>query len=136
MRGSHFFARDLHDEVGPYLFAIGVDAEAISTIAVARKSSEMLRRTDAIREAWPGSEAYQGDFVPAAPCRASRLRARNRVARRDRFWQRRYPELLFELDIRLAHAEIPSEVGEVAYRIVRESINNAVRHARPNNVAE
>jgi len=46
------------------------------------------------------------------------------------FWSRRNPQIRFELDIRLAVAPGRRQ-EEAAYRIVQESISNAVRHGRP-----
>ena len=46
------------------------------------------------------------------------------------FWSRRNPQIRFELDIHLAMAPgRPQE--EAAYRIIQESISNAVRHGHP-----
>jgi two-component system sensor histidine kinase UhpB len=46
------------------------------------------------------------------------------------FWSRRNPQIRFELDIQLPMAPGRRQ-EEAAYRIVQESVSNAVRHGRP-----
>src|SRR5207244_1304092 len=43
-------ARDLHDEIGPFLFAADVDAQAIPLLVSRDASSEIVNRSKAIRQ--------------------------------------------------------------------------------------
>jgi len=120
-------ARDLHDEVGPYLFALQVDAKAIGKIGtpeaqrlgasvreavihIQRQVRELLRQLRPVTQLEFGLEAAVGDLAA--------------------FWTRRNPQTRFELNIDLPVAPGRAQ-EEAAYRIVQESISNAVRHGRP-----
>jgi signal transduction histidine kinase len=46
------------------------------------------------------------------------------------FWMRRYPKITFERTIALP-ASLDRRSEEAAFRIVQESLNNAVRHGAP-----
>jgi two-component system sensor histidine kinase UhpB len=123
-------ARDLHDEVGPYLFAIQVDANAIaksgdaktrdlgSTIRdaahhVQRHVKDILRQLRPINDLEFGLEAAVSDLIL--------------------FWSRRYPGIRFERAI-VPGAAIDPRSEEVAYRIVQESLSNAIRHGNPQTI--
>ena len=124
-RGS--IARDLHDEVGPYLFAIQVDANSVGKMpgAEAQRLSQSIREMvghiqhhvrSILRQLRPvsqlefGLEAAIGDIAA--------------------FWRRRRPEIRFELDID-PPARLGRQYEETAYRVVQESVSNAVRHGTP-----
>jgi two-component system sensor histidine kinase UhpB len=49
------------------------------------------------------------------------------------FWRARRPEIHFETGLTDVD-ELPEPVQEILYRIVQESLSNAVRHSAPRNV--
>jgi len=126
-------ARDLHDEIGPLLFAADVDAVAIEQLAKAGEYDAIPHRVGIIREAIGRMQRHVRDIL-------GRLRSAmlldvglahaidNLVA----FWRAHRPKLVFTVDV-------PEEsFGEVVdgtiYRVVQESISNAVRHGSPTNI--
>ncbi|MGI4978031.1 MAG: histidine kinase [Janthinobacterium lividum] len=131
-------ARDLHDEVGPALFAV-----TMTTATILR----LLR--EAAPDAPPGQEAGIADEVRLIqdsighvqrhvrdilgrlrPLRAAEFGLAAAVAELAAFWRARDPSLVVEASVDLDPR--PAEaVEETLYRVVQESLSNAVRHARP-----
>ena len=127
-----WIARDLHDEVGPYLFAIGVDAEAIPVLVDAKNSSETTKRADAIREAVAHIQTHiRAILRQLRPVEHLDFGLDPAIRDLIAFWQRRYPDVRFDLDMRLDGAELARDAEEVVYQVVRESLSNAVRHGGP-----
>ena len=129
-------ARDLHDEVGPHLFAINVDAEGIAMLAPRHEADEIVERAHAIRD----SAAHIQKHVKAIlrqlrPASALEFGLRAAVDDLIAFWTRRNPEVGFQVDIDLGPATIDQQIEDVIYRLVQESISNAIRHGRPTAVA-
>jgi two-component system sensor histidine kinase UhpB len=120
-------ARDLHDEVGPYLFALQVDAKAIGKMG----TPEAVRLGGSVREAVMHIQRHVRDILrQLRPVTQLEFGLEAAVGDLASFWTRRHPEIRFALDIRLAVAPgRPQE--EAAYRIVQEGISNAIRHGQP-----
>ena len=123
-------ARDLHDEVGPYLFALQVDAKTIgqmgtpeatrlgasvreSVMHIQRHVRDILRQLRPVTQLEFGLEAALGDLAG--------------------FWARRHPQIHFALDIQLNVAPDRRQ-EEAAYRVVQEAVSNAVRHGSPDRI--
>ncbi len=128
-------ARDLHDEVGPYLFAINVDAAAIPRMVRGVARGPVAARAVSIREATAHIQKHVRAIL-------RQLRARDALefglpAAIDElveFWSRRCPQVQFTVKADAGAAGASREVDEVAYRLIQESISNAIRHSRPENV--
>ena len=127
-------ARDLHDEVGAFLFAIGVDATTIKRLSEAAGQAEIGARSLAIREATEHVQkhirAILGRLRPAVLINVG---LRPAVENLITFWRARGSDIRFSAHIDAEGLADPLE--EVIYRIVQESLSNAVRHGRPSCVA-
>jgi two-component system sensor histidine kinase UhpB len=124
-------ARDLHDEVGPYLFAIQVDADA-----VAKSGNEQAReRAGAIREAALHIQHHVKYILrQLRPVAGLDFGLETAIDDMIAFWKRRHPEIAFTRKIDFG-IQLDRRGEETAYRIVQESISNAVRHGRPHAIA-
>lgn len=124
-------ARDLHDEVGPYLFAIQVDAKAVAGAG----TPESLRLSRSIREA-VGHIQTQVSAILRQLRPVTQLEFGLEPALTDitAFWKRRHPGITFTLDLALPD-RLPRGHQETIYRIVQESVSNAVRHGNPSRIA-
>ena len=123
-------ARDLHDEVGPYLFAIQVDANVVAK----SPDPETRKLGGAIREAALHVQNHVKEILrQLRPVSSLDFGLEPAIADLIAFWSRRHPDIRFERTI----ADTPGldRRGEdVAYRIIQESISNAVRHGRPQKI--
>jgi two-component system sensor histidine kinase UhpB len=127
-------ARDLHDEIGPLLFAADVDAVAIEQLARSGEHGMIPERVGIIREAIGRMQRHVRDILgrlrPAVLVDVGLAHAIDNLVA---FWRAHRPNLSFRVDV-------PDEgFGEVIdgtiYRIVQESLSNAVRHGSPNTIA-
>jgi two-component system sensor histidine kinase UhpB len=119
-------ARDLHDEIGPHLFAINVDAEIVGQSC----SGEARDRIRSIQ----GSVSHLQKLVREIlgrlrPSRATELGLDSAIRDLIAFWRARAPTIDFQYGPLADEAVLDEPVKDAVYRIVQESLNNAVRHA-------
>lgn len=126
-------ARDLHDEIGPFLFAVDVDAQTISQYLQRGAYEEVAGRSAAIRQ----SVAHMQSHVRAIlnrlrPAMLLDLGLAQAVDQLVAFWRARHPGITITADI--SQASYGATIDEIAFRTVQEAINNAVRHGKPETV--
>jgi two-component system sensor histidine kinase UhpB len=123
-------ARDLHDEVGPYLFAIQVDANKVAKSA--RPETRALGT--AIRDAAQHVQSHVKEILrQLRPVNSLDFGLEPAIADLVAFWSRRHPDIRFESEI-AATPGLDRRGEDAIYRIVQESISNAVRHGKPKTV--
>jgi two-component system sensor histidine kinase UhpB len=129
-------ARDLHDEIGPYLFAMGVDAAAIQKLAEAHGHSDMVGQIQSVRE----GVVHVQQQVKAI---LLRLRSGNLVEfglkqaleNLVSFWLSRHRDVTITVAMKDSGVGFGEVFEGAVYRIVQESLNNAMRHGKPKHVA-
>lgn len=127
-------ARDLHDEIGPFLFATDADAQTIPSLLARRDDGAVSATAARIRQSVNHMQthlrAILGRLKPANMIDLGLSHAtENLVA----FWQSRRPDVTF--DVSLSGERFPPAVEEIAFRIFQEGASNAVRHGRPSRIA-
>ena len=126
-------ARDLHDEIGPLLFAADVDAAAIEQLAESGAHQQIPERVGIIREAIGRMQRHvRGILGRLRPAMLLDVGLAHAIDNLVSFWRAHRPDL----DIRV---DVPDEgFGEVidaaVYRIVQESLSNAIRHGGPRTI--
>lgn len=130
-------ARDLHDEVGPYLFAISVDAGDIPRLLLRDDAqAEIGERASSIRDAAAHiQKQVRAILRQLRPTDALEFGLKAGIDELIAFWTRRRPEIGFDLRVELGGASVGRRIEAVAYRLVQESISNAVRHGEPGRIA-
>jgi len=128
-------ARDLHDDIGPYLFAVNVDASMISQLAGSGRAEAIPEQVRAIQASVAHMQARVRDILGRLrPTRVVELGFVPAIQDLVEFWKGRSPETRFAMEVKVEEGRLPDEVREAAYRVVQEGLSNAVRHGRPSEV--
>jgi two-component system, NarL family, sensor histidine kinase UhpB len=130
-------ARELHDEFGPYLFALRAHASSLMRIADApQPSGEGLRKHGgAILEQLNALQQFNRRVLERLrPVGLAELGLFEAIGALVRLWQQAHPEVV----IRTAISRSLGETGEIAdltiYRTIQEALTNVFRHAGATSV--
>ena len=126
-------ARDLHDEIGPHLFAVNLDAEMIAQLSESGRHAAIPERAREIQSGVRHMQRQVRDLLGRLrPTQVTEFGLNAAIEDLVQFWATRRPDIAF--DLALTQDEIPEAVAEVVYRIVQEAANNAVRHGQPASI--
>ncbi|MBS0363215.1 MAG: HAMP domain-containing protein [Proteobacteria bacterium] len=131
-------ARDLHDEIGPYLFAVNLDAAAVRDLAGASAEARAAipGRVALIQTAVAHMQTQVTDMLRRLrPLRAVEFGLGSAVEDLVAFWRARRPDIAFDLRLDLDDAALGLGVREALYRVAQEALSNAVRHGAPTRIA-
>jgi len=127
-------ARDLHDEIGPHLFAANVDAATAASLIGAGRPDAALEQVRAIAAAIGHIQRLVRDILQRLrPTHLAELGLSSAVLDLIAFWKARRPEIEFQTML-ADDADLPEALQETLYRIVQESLSNAVRHGAPTSI--
>jgi two-component system sensor histidine kinase UhpB len=128
-------ARDLHDEIGPHLFAVNVDAAMVGQLVGAGKAAEALAQVKAIQASVGHMQRLVREILSRLrPTPLFELGLAAAVADLVAFWRARHPSITFDVRLAPDDAAIGETAREAIYRVVQEGLNNAVRHGRPKRI--
>ena len=129
-------ARDLHDEIGPYLFAVNIDAAAVRDLAAAGQPAPIPARADLIQSAVAHMQTQVSDMLRRLrPIRAVEFGLSSAVQDLAAFWRARRPDIAFDLRLSIDDAALGLGLREALYRVAQEALSNAVRHGAPSAIA-
>jgi two-component system sensor histidine kinase UhpB len=128
-------ARDLHDEVGPFLFAINIDAANISRHVDEGQPQRIPDRVHSIVDAVTRMQKRVRQML-------SRLRSveveeaglGEAIGHLTQFWRHRHPGIDFRVTLDAGCEGFGEPLDRTIYHIVQECLSNAVRHGRPRTV--
>jgi two-component system sensor histidine kinase UhpB len=127
-------ARDLHDEVSPFLFSVDVDASTIRQMADKPQEEiekpALVARADAIREAVAHMKKHVKSILSRLrPAVHLELGLANAIETLVASWQLRNPDVTFNVEV--TDRSCGQKLDAVIHGIVREAISNAFKHAEP-----
>ena len=129
-------ARDLHDEIGPFLFAVNVDAATVTRLAEAGRVEDIPEAVRGIVDAVVHMQAHvRGMLHRLRPAALAEFGLGAALGGLVEFWRQRRPEIDYRLDVAPSCAGLADLVETTIYRLVQEGLSNAVRHGRPSRVA-
>jgi two-component system sensor histidine kinase UhpB len=129
-------ARDLHDEIGPHLFAVNVDAQIISQLVSADPDTPVTEHVRSIQ----GSIGHMQRLVREMlgrlrPSRATELGLHPAILDLVAFWRARAPAIDIQYEALADEGILDEPIKDTVYRVVQESLNNAARHANASRIA-
>ena len=128
-------ARDLHDEVSPFLFAINIDAAAASRRLGEGRAAEARGHIQSIAEAVHHMQRQVRQMLGRLrPIGLAEFGLREALENLVAFWRRRRPDLDFTVLVSADFADPGELVGTTICRVIQEALSNAVRHAEPTTV--
>jgi two-component system sensor histidine kinase UhpB len=130
-------ARELHDEFGPYLFALRAHASALTRIADARvPDTDALRRHGgAILEQVNALQQFNRRVLEKLrPVGLTELGLREALGALLRLWGEAHPGVVIETAISPSLGETGETADLTIYRTVQEALTNVFRHAGATSV--
>jgi signal transduction histidine kinase len=124
-------ARELHDSIGQYLTAIKLNAENTADLLARHQPEEAMTHLHAgiplIRQTIDEIRRMMMDLRPTILDDLGILATLSWLCRE---MQAVHPRVALEKNIRIAERDIPEPLKIIIYRIVQESLHNALKHSQ------
>jgi two-component system sensor histidine kinase UhpB len=130
-------ARELHDEFGPYLFALRAHATSLMRIADAREpDTDALRKHGgAILEQVNALQQFNRRVLEKLrPVGLAELGLREALGALLRLWRESHPGVVIEMTVSPSLGGTGETAELTIYRIIQEALTNVFRHARATRV--
>src|SRR5712672_2000533 len=125
-------ARELHDEFGPYLFALRAHASALTRIADASEPNmdSLRRHGGAILEQVNALQQFNRRVLEKLrPAGLIELGLREALGALLRLWGESHPDVVIETAISQSLGETGETADLTIYRTIQEALTNVFRHA-------
>lgn len=125
-------ARELHDEFGPYLFALRAHAGALTRLSELDRSdpAALRKHGNAILEQVNALQQFTRRILERLrPVGLAELGLREALGALVRLWRESHPEMEIESRISAALGDTGEMADLTIYRIVQEALTNVFRHA-------
>ncbi|MBY6243647.1 histidine kinase [Methylosinus sp. Sm6] len=119
-------ARDLHDEIGPFLFAIRAGLGALGRRLDGDRRADCTRIEEQISALQQVNRRILGRLRPAA---LDELGLGGALEALVRGWRELYPDVAIALCFAAADARLDETTALTAYRIAQEGLTNVFRHS-------
>lgn len=119
-------ARDLHDEIGPFLFTIRAGLGALARRLDGERREDCLRIDGQIAALQQVNRRILGRLRPAALDETGLGGALEALARG---WRELHPEVAIRLRFSAADASLDETLALATYRIAQEGLTNVFRHS-------
>ncbi|KWV49919.1 histidine kinase [Bradyrhizobium macuxiense] len=131
-------ARELHDEFGPYLFALRAHAGALTRMSEVDKPDPVALRKhgNAILEQVNALQQFTRRILERLrPAGLAELGLRDALGALVRLWSESHPEVEIESSVSSALGDAGEMADLTIYRIVQEALTNVFRHAEATAVS-
>lgn len=126
-------ARDLHDEIGPLLFAVDMTAATIERLADSGRGTDIPAHVRSIHDAVGRMQRHVRMLLGRLrPVHADGLAVT--IDRLAEFWRARCPKIAFDIAVSVEEDRLGDDLRETIYRVVQEAMSNAIRHGKPTRV--
>lgn len=127
-------ARDLHDDVGPLLFAIDVEAGAIARKLPANAEGDAAERARSIKSsAAQARKAVRRILTELRPGVMPGLGLKAALEDHLATLGERHPNVTFKIEAE--DATYPAPVETTLFRAIREAVHNALKHGLPTRIS-
>jgi two-component system, NarL family, sensor histidine kinase UhpB len=129
-------ARELHDEFGPYLFALRAHASALTRISDAKAPEAARKHGTAILEQVNAlQQSNRRVLEKLRPAGLTELGLREALGALLRLWGESHPDVAIETAISPALGDAGETADLTIYRTIQESLTNVFRHAGATSVS-
>jgi two-component system, NarL family, sensor histidine kinase UhpB len=125
-------ARELHDELGPHLFALRAHASALMRLPDAREAGpdQVRKHGGAMLEQVNALQQFTRRILEKLrPVGLAELGLYEALSALFRMWRESHPEVAIETGISPSLGETGETADLTIYRVVQEALTNAFRHA-------
>lgn len=128
-------ARDLHDEFGPCLFAVNVGAANVARLVSVGRPGEIPGAVRGITDAVGHMQKQlRSILVRLRPGGLAEFGLAEALRGLIESWRQRQPGIAFVLGLPSGVLGFSELIDTTVYRLVQESLSNAVRHGEPTRI--